>query len=245
MPASNSTRVAVLFSGGLDSCVLVAALAGQAERVFPIYVRQGLHWESVERSWADSFLKELGGDNIEVLKDVEVPVADVYNSHWSTTGANTPDHLSDDREVYLPGRNLLLLAKTSLFCALNNIPTIALGPLAGNPFPDSTPEFFLKFQETASLALGFPLAIRTPFSKLSKADVIQLGRNLPLHRSFSCIDPADSDHCGRCNKCAERRRSFLQAGVADRTSYRALPALGREGHKEARSEPPRRQEESF
>jgi 7-cyano-7-deazaguanine synthase len=127
--------------------------------------------------------------------------------------------------VYLPGRNLLLLAKTSLYCALNEIPSAALGPLAGNPFADSTPEFFSRFGEMASLALGFSFTVETPFAKLTKADVIRLGRHLPLELSFSCIHPAGLNHCGVCNKCAERRRSFQEAGIEDKTRYESLPPL--------------------
>jgi 7-cyano-7-deazaguanine synthase len=221
----NGKRVAVLMSGGLDSCVLTAVLAREAERVYPVYVRQGLHWEKIERHWLHRFLQELNSANLEPIKEIELPVADIYNSHWSTTGKDTPDHHSADREVYLPGRNLLLLAKTSLYCALNGIPIVALGPLSGNPFPDSTPEFFRKFQEIVGLGLNFPFHIQTPFSKLSKTDVIRLGKDLPLHLSFSCISPAGRNHCGACNKCAERRKSFKEAGVEDRTRYRTLPEL--------------------
>jgi 7-cyano-7-deazaguanine synthase len=222
---SGRDRVAVLLSGGLDSCVLAADLAAQSKDVRPIYVRHGLVWEPVELHWVRQFLRAIAASNIAPLREIELPVRDVYTSHWSTTGDQTPDHLSEDQEVYLPGRNLLLLAKTALFCALNEIPVIALGPLSGNPFPDSTQEFFLKFQEMASLALSFPLTIQTPFLKLSKIDVIQRGRHLPLHLSFSCINPAAYDHCGVCNKCAERRKSFEKAGVEDRTRYQELPAL--------------------
>jgi len=47
-----------------------------------------------------------------------------------------------------------------------------------------------------------------------------LGRNLPLKLTFSCISPVSGQHCGRCNKCAERRRAFADAGVPDPTDYR-------------------------
>jgi 7-cyano-7-deazaguanine synthase len=102
---------------------------------------------------------------------------------------------------------------------------VALGLLKGNPFPDSTPEFFSRFQAAASQALSFELQIITPFADLSKAEVIQLGRGLPLELTFSCINPAGQDHCGACNKCAERRRSFVLAGVVDKTRYHSLPSL--------------------
>src|SRR4030095_4332179 len=229
MNVSNGNKVAVLVSGGLDSCVLAAHLAAGERTVYPVYVRQGLIWETVEQHWIKRFLAAVGQPNIEPLQEIALPVSDLYNSHWSTTGESTPGHLSDDREVYLPGRNLLLLAKTSLYCALNGIPAAALGPLAGNPFADSTPEFFSRFEEMASLALGFSFTVETPFAKLTKADVIRLGRHLPLELSFSCIRPAGLNHCGACNKCAERRRSFREAHVEDKTQYESLPPLAGPG----------------
>lgn len=218
-------KVCVMLSGGLDSCVLVATLAERFDEVYPLYVRKDLVWEAAELYWARQFITMLNPRNIHPVKEIELPVKDVYNSHWSTTGDHTPDHRSDDHEVYLPGRNLLLLAKASIFCALNEIPAIALGPLKGNPFPDSTPEFFDKFREMASLALNYQLMIMTPFSQLSKHEVIKLGQHFPLHLSFSCISPAGMDHCGACNKCAERRRSFNLAGIEDKTRYHTLPPL--------------------
>ena len=225
MNLSKGNKVAVLVSGGLDSCVLAAHLAAQERTVYPVYVKQGLLWEEVEQHWMKQFLAAVAQPGIEPLREIALPVTDLYNSHWSTTGESIPDHLSDDREVYLPGRNLLLLAKTSLYCALNDIPAAALGPLAGNPFADSTPEFFRQFEKMASLALGFSFSVETPFAKLTKADVIRLGSQFPLEMTFSCIRPQGMNHCGACNKCAERRRSFREAGVEDNTRYERLPHL--------------------
>jgi 7-cyano-7-deazaguanine synthase len=225
MNTPNHDQVALLLSGGLDSCVLAVDLATESKQVHPIYVKQGLIWEHIELHWVRRFLDAVATGNIQLLREIELPVLDVYDSHWSTTGKQTPDHLSEDREVYLPGRNLLLLSKAALFCALNHIPVIALGPLSANPFPDSTPQFFSKFQEMASLALNFSLSVHTPYLTLSKADVIRRGKHLPLQLSFSCISPVGFDHCGACNKCAERRKAFQEAGVEDKTTYHAMPAL--------------------
>src|SRR5258708_7980662 len=43
-------------------------------------------------------------------------------------------------------------------------------------------------------SLSFPFRVETPFAKLTKADVIRLGRHLPLELSFSCIRPAGLNH---------------------------------------------------
>ena len=221
-----SSKICVLVSGGLDSCVLVAKMAELFSEVHPVYVEEGLLWESAELHWLEKFLVRLDSRAIWPLKPIALPVQDIYDyGHWSTTGKDIPDHRSDDREVYLPGRNLLLLSKTAVFCALNQIFVVAMGLLKGNPFPDSTPDFLKHFAKNAETALGKPLQILTPFSEYSKSDVIELGRHLPLHFSFSCIHPVGLLHCGACNKCAERRRSFKIAKVEDLTEYSQAPLL--------------------
>ena len=55
--------------------------------------------------------------------------------------------------------------------------------------------------------------------RITKADVLELGRGLALEHTFSCIDPHDGHHCGRCNKCAERRQAFAALSLEDRTEY--------------------------
>jgi 7-cyano-7-deazaguanine synthase len=218
-------KVCVLLSGGLDSSVLVAALAEKGQEVHPVYVRSGLVWEEVELHWVRQFLSALRSGAIKPLKEMSLPLEDIYHSHWSTVGDHVPDYLSDDREMYLPGRNLILLVKTCIYCALNQLRVVALGLLKGNPFPDSSIEFFAKFQQIVRQALTFDVNIVTPLFDLSKSEVIQMGRHLPLHLTFSCIRPIDHHHCGACNKCAERRRSFALAGIEDKTKYHSLPTL--------------------
>jgi len=221
----NQRRVCLLISGGLDSCVLSAHLAEQDWEIIPLYVRTGLLWEPIELIWMERFLACLNHLKLSPLKQISLPVGDIYQSHWSTTGNHRPGLHSKDEEVYLPGRNLILLSKATLYCALNQLNVIALGPLKSNPFPDSTAEFFAEFQQVASRALDHDLEIMTPFSHLSKVEVIKLGDHLPLELTFSCISPVGQNHCGTCNKCAERRRSFASAFVQDRTHYDSLPDL--------------------
>ncbi len=223
----------MLASGGLDSAVLVHAMAQRFARVFPLYVRAGLRWEPVEEYWLKKFLKtvtSLNGDGvIQPLTVARLPVGDVYGAHWSLTGRGVPGARSTDSAVYLPGRNLLLLSKAAVFCALRDIPAVALGPLKGNPFPDATASFFRGFAALASRALESPLRVLTPFAHLSKTQVIRSARGLPLELTLSCMRPAGRLHCGACNKCAERRRAFRAAGLPDRTAYAAPPPGRRAG----------------
>jgi 7-cyano-7-deazaguanine synthase len=220
MPAGD--QLAVLVSGGVDSAILVADSARQGATVHPLYVRFGLAWEAVEEAHLRRFLASLPSSlDVRPLVAVDLPVADVYGGHWSVSGHEVPDETTADEAVYLPGRNLLLLAKTSVWCALHGIDAIALGTLAGNPFSDSSPVFFRELGALAERALGSRLAVSTPFSTLTKAEVLARGRDLALELTFSCIDPVDDRHCGRCNKCSERRKAFADGGIGDRTPYAA------------------------
>jgi len=216
--------VAVLASGGVDSAVLVADQAGRGHTVHPVYVRFGLVWEHAEEVHLRRFLATLDDRPVRPLTVIELPAADVYGAHWSVSGSGTPDESTPDDAVYLPGRNLLLLAKTCVWCAGHGVERAALGTLRGNPFADSSDEFFARFAALAALALGHPLAVDRPFAQLTKAEVLELGRDLALEHTFSCIAPVGARHCGRCNKCAERQRAFRATRIVDRTRYAARPA---------------------
>ena len=68
-------------------------------------------------------------------------------------------------------------------------------------------------------AVNGRVQIRLPFAGLSKREVMLRGRGLPLDLTFSCIRPVNGIHCCRCNKCAERRHAFADAGMPDPTRY--------------------------
>jgi len=210
----------VLASGGVDSAILVADQAARGQVVQPLYVRFGLSWETVEEAHLRTFLDALPETGaVRPLANLDLPVSDMYGTHWSLVGAGVPDETTSDEAVYLPGRNLLLLTKAAVWCSLNQMAKIALGTLQGNPFADSSPEFLSGFARLAGLALGDELDVLTPFASLTKGEVLALGREFPLEHTFSCIAPVGRNHCGRCNKCAERRKGFAEAGIDDRTSY--------------------------
>ncbi len=200
---SPSTKIAVLASGGFDSNVLISELLRSHASVYPVYVRCGLVWEKAEIHWLIKYLNRLKNRKLKPLTVLDLPVADFDRKGWSVTGRGTPDRRSHDREVFLLGRNLLLLSKAATFCASKKIPRIALGTLGSNPFPDATPDFFRHFEKTAGMALGFPIKILTPFARLKKSQVARKAEGLPLHLSFSCLAPRGTKPCGRCNKCAE------------------------------------------
>ncbi len=217
-----SAPVAVLVSGGLDSAVLLVETARASGRVVPVFVRAGHVWEAAERRALDRFLAAVGEPRIAPVRELAMPMDDVYRGDWSMTGRGTPGWDAPWDAVELRGRNLVLLAKTLVLAAIEGWPTVALGSLAENPFPDATPEFFASLARIASEGLRAPLAVVAPFRGLTKAEVVRRGRDLPLALTLSCARPTPAErHCGTCSKCRERIEAFARAGVPDATAYAA------------------------
>ena len=215
----------VLLSAGLDSAVLTAAEARSGE-VHPVYVSTGLAWEPGELAALDRLLAAAPFDrNVAPLARLSFTVEDLYPAtHWARRGT-PPAFDTPDEDVYLAGRNVGLLSKAAIYCSQHGITRIALGPLAGNPFPDATPQFFETMARALSLGLAHPIVVDTPFASLEKSAVIRLGVELgvPLELTLSCMNPQDGRHCGRCSKCRERRDAFNDASVEDRTRYATIP----------------------
>ena len=218
-PASPTHSLAVLASGGLDSSVLLAEAARAYPAVFPIFVRVGSVWEDVELDFLRRFLAAVASPSLRPLTVLSQPVADLYGAHWSLSGNGVPGADTPDEAVFLPGRNVLLLAKPLLWCHLHGVPELATAPLAANPFPDAAPEFYANFARAVSSAVAGQVRVLRPYAALHKPDVVRRGAGFPLEHTFSCMNPACGVHCGACNKCAERRAGFAEAGVPDPTTY--------------------------
>ena len=157
--------------------------------------------------------------NLQPLRVVPFPLRSIYGSHWSITGRRVPSARSADAAVYLPGRNVLLLSLAAVVAAQRDMYALAIGTLKSNPFGDASPRFFSKMAQSLSQALRAPMRIVAPLQHMTKVQLVRAAGAVPLELTFSCIHPQEHRHCGRCNKCAERRRAFRAAGVADPTRY--------------------------
>lgn len=228
MPPSSKPLTGLLLSGGVDSAVLLDQLLGSGWRVAPFYVRTGCIWQGHELAAIRQFLAAIASPRVQELVVFDMPLADLYGNHWSITGSDVPDNRSPDEAVFLLGRNPLLLIKPVLWCAANGVRHLAMATLSNNPFEDATPEFFARFKEMIRVAAGANVEIARPFDQLSKSRVLALGRQLPLHLTFSCLSPVGGMHCGSCNKCAERRLAFQLACIDDATEYACASTKARD-----------------
>ena len=87
-------------------------------------------------------------------------------------------------------------------------------------FEDTSDEFFENLQRSlragSSRLRDQKLIIWRPLKRLSKVQVIRLAVSLgvPFELTWSC-HMEGTEHCGDCDGCAARARSFREAGVRD------------------------------
>ena len=216
------TRPVVLFSSGLDSAVLLLQAAQRYGSAQPVYIRSGLAWEEHEQATAERFLARLPSTaGVRDLVVLDLDMRDVYPpTHWAVRG-EAPAFDTPDEDVYLEGRNLVLLSKTAVFAARTASTLIVIGPLAGNPFPDARPEFFDAMARALSLGLDTHDRHRSAVPGTPQVRRHQVGMELgvPFELTLSCMQPVPGSpgrpalHCGRCSKCRERRDAFADAGL--------------------------------
>ena len=118
---------------------------------------------------------------VKPVTTLHLDMRDVYPpTHWAVVG-RPPAYDTPDEDVYLEGRNIVLASKAAVLCARLKVERLALGPLAGNPFPDATPEFFAAMSHAMSLGLDRPLDVVTPL-----VDHAQGGRRAARRRASAC-----------------------------------------------------------
>ena len=217
---NDAQAAAVLCSAGLDSAVLLADAASKGPAI-PIYVATGLAWEAAERRVLDCLVAALPQrQNVAPVVTLHVDMRDVYPAtHWAIRG-EAPAYDTPDEDVYIEGRNVILLSKAAVYMARHHIDRILIGPLDGNPFPDATPEFFATMSTALGLGLASSIAIEAPLRRMTKADVIRRGLALgvPFGLTLSCMQPVNGGQCGRCSKCRERQDAFREVGIRDPAS---------------------------
>lgn len=136
--------------------------------------------------------------------------------------------------TYVPARNTIFLSLCLGWAEATGARDLFIGvnALDYSGYPDCRPEFIAAFEGMANLATkagveGEGFAVHTPLMAMTKADIAREAARLGLDAgmSWSCYDPApDGRHCGLCDSCRLRARGFIEAGLADPTTYAAAAA---------------------
>jgi len=224
------TKAVILLSGGIDSTTVLAIAKDMGFEVYAISFRYGQRHEyelEAAKKIAEYFavtqhliidvdLQAIGGSALTA--EIEVP----KHSELDLVSKNIP-------VTYVPARNTIFLSLALGWAEVLGAYDIFFGATAidYSGYPDCRPEYITAFEKMANLATkagveGKKLTIHAPLIDLTKAEIIQKGIQLDVDYSLthSCYDPSDEGKaCGSCDSCLLRKKGFVEAGVADTTTY--------------------------
>ena len=212
----------VVFSGGLDSTVLLYDLLAAGDEVLALSVDYGQRHRvelaaareitaACEVEWQLADLSAVAGllaGSSQTSTDIPVP-------HGHYTAENM-------KQTVVPNRNMILLAVAGGWAVSRRADRIAYAAHAGDHtiYPDCRPEFTAAMRHALGLADWHQVDLHTPFVQLTKAEIVRRGAELgvPFGATWSCYEGGDR-HCGLCGTCVERKEAFAEASVLDPTVY--------------------------
>lgn len=215
-------KTVVIYSGGLDSTVLLYLLRAQGDEVLALSVDYGQR-HRVELQASDQICARLGIQHV---------TADLSSMRFLLRGNSQTDSVAVPHGHYtaesmkltvVPNRNMLMLSVAGAWAISNKADQIAYGAQAGDHaiYPDCRPEFVECLGRALTLVDRHQVRIISPFIHLAKWQICKLGAELgvPFEMTYSCYEGHSEAHCGQCGTCVERREAFQLAGVQDPTVY--------------------------
>jgi len=221
-----------LLSGGLDSATCLAYARREGFTCYALSFDYGQR-HRVELDAARRVAESLGAAEHRVMKfDLRA-----FGGSALTGDMGVPKDgpaASGIPVTYVPARNTVFLAFALAWAEVLTAADIFIGVNAidYSGYPDCRAEFIEAFEHMANLATragvegATHLRIHTPLIRLSKREIVELGRDLGVdfHLTHSCYDPdASGRSCGLCDSCRLRLKGFAEAGVADPIDYIAKP----------------------
>ena len=178
-------NVLVLASGGIDSTACIRYYIQRGFLVKILHVDYGQRPFEPERSALKSVCDYF---------DLEYRFQTMRGIPWS---------LRHSDEIV--GRNLFLAA-IGLAAFQANSGLVAMGIHSGNDYADCSVDFQNQLRLIAKLSSRYLIDFDFPFGKWSKHEIIDFCRSneIPVWLTFSCVT-SESDACGQCDSCLERR----------------------------------------
>jgi 7-cyano-7-deazaguanine synthase len=216
------SKTVLIYSGGIDSTVLLYDLLNSGHDVQALSVNYGQR-HGKELDCAKSLCKQL---------HVEHHVADLtaLNPLLSGSSLTSPHvqvpegHYEDEsmKATVVPNRNMILLSIATGWAMSTGASSVSYAAHSGDRaiYPDCKEEFADAMNSVMEIAGWDKVSLNRPFSSLTKADIVKLGDELgvPFEQTWSCYKGGQV-HCGVCGTCVERREAFQLAGATDSTIY--------------------------
>ena len=217
-----------LLSGGLDSSTCLALARREGYECYALSFDYGQR-HKIELEAAARVAQRLGAARHVVVRiGLDAFGGSALTDDIAVPKGRSAAEMSGGIPVtYVPARNTIFLSFALAWAEVLGSSDIFIGvnALDYSGYPDCRPEYIEAYARMANLATKAAVEgrqqvqIHTPLLRLTKAEIVKLGREVGLEfgLTFSCYDPgADGRPCGQCDACLLRRKGFEEAGVEDR-----------------------------
>lgn len=225
----------VLFSGGMDSTVLLYAMKrakdGRGDEVVALSFNYGQRHKK-ELICARLIADALGVEHVVASLDARLfkgsALTDVSTSHKIPQGKKWDD--PEQTATIVPNRNAVMLTQAYALAYSRGIRHVAWAAHAGDAavYPDCREEFAIRFEIMQESALGIKIRLERPFIDIDKAGIVQLGLALevPFGLTWTCY-VGGTTACGQCGACLERLQAFKINHREDPIKYNSRPTKAR------------------
>jgi len=215
-------KVAVMYSGGVDSSVISALLKALGFEVIPVYFNDDSQYWHTRRKVAITRTLQ----SIDLFHTgVEMRTYEYEKLRFST-----------DTFGFMPGLKMIMQLQLMAYCQRYGIETIVTGYNKENvdypyTFKDELEENIIDMQDMYNRIYDANIKVLSPFDEIDKTGIILLNEQLGkqgagLKNTYSCKDTRHGGlvHCGKCWGCWSRSSSFEAATdinpfVLDETIY--------------------------
>jgi len=223
MLTSKQSRVVVLLSGGMDSCVC-AALAARDHDAAAVHISYGQRTEERERQSFLAICQRLRIHDKLVVRNEALRA--IGGSALTDDAIAVPKAEAIGHSVpvtYVPFRNAHFLAVAVSWAEAMGAQKVYIGAVEpdSSGYPDCRPAYYKAFNEVVRTGTKEGLIeIVTPLIAMRKTEIVRLGLELgaPFDLTWSCYSRQDQA-CGICDSCVLRLRAFEAAGVPDPITY--------------------------
>jgi len=235
-------KALVLFSGGLDSTVLLYKVIREVgkENVFALNMSYGQK-HIKERTCARWTAIHVWGDACkDYYKEMDLSTIFTFNKdccallQGSKLGIKHESYDEQLKELraegkaptvtaYVPFRNGLFLSTAASIAYQLGCESVYYGAhkddAAGSAYPDCTLGFIEGISKAVREGTAGKVIVQAPWWNINKAGVVRQGLQQGMtHEEFentwSCYEGGDKP-CGTCGTCIDRKEAFVKNGITD------------------------------
>jgi 7-cyano-7-deazaguanine synthase len=207
----DNNKVILLYSGGVDSTVLLHYLLFQNYEVFPLYIDYGQVTFNGEIKAININLPDYLKERLYVLH-----LQNIKEIGMGSLIGNYPKEIYSKEEWYnnefFPNRNLIFLSLAASYGYKIGSRKVAIGVVGEHSYSDTTLTFLKYAKKVIGVSLSSEFEIIAPYSEKPRTVVIEDAHkfSVSLEQTFSCNSLGDR-HCLLCTSCYEREQALEYA----------------------------------